>query len=38
MEILLNFFDSDNYSTAPYPDEKTMYFVSDMPGTIGLSV
>ena len=33
-------FDSDNYSTA-HPvlsaDEKTMYFVSDMPGTIGLS-
>jgi outer membrane protein OmpA-like peptidoglycan-associated protein/tetratricopeptide (TPR) repeat protein len=33
-------FDSDNYSTAHpvlSPDEKTMYFVSDMPGTIGLS-
>jgi hypothetical protein len=33
-------FDSDNYSTAHpilSPDEKTLYFVSDMPGTIGLS-
>jgi Tol biopolymer transport system component len=33
-------FDSDNYSTAHpvlSPDEKTMYFVSDMPGTMGLS-
>jgi Tol biopolymer transport system component len=31
--------DSDNYSTAHpilSPDEKTLYFVSDMPGTIGL--
>jgi hypothetical protein len=31
-------FDSDNYSTAYFKsDEKTLYFVSDMPGTIGLS-
>ena len=33
-------FDSDNYSTAHpilSPDEKTLYFVSDMPGTVGLS-
>ena len=30
-------FDSDNYSTALSPDEKTLYFASDMPGTIGQS-
>lgn len=33
-------FDSNNYSTAHpalSPDEKTLYFVSDMPGTIGQS-
>ncbi len=33
-------FDSDSYSTAHpalSPDEKTMYFASDMPGTLGLS-
>ena len=33
-------FDSDNYSTAHpalSPDEKTLYFASDMPGTIGQS-
>ena len=33
-------FTSDNYSTAHpalSPDEKTMYFASDMPGTLGLS-
>lgn len=33
-------FDSDNYSTAHpalSPDEKTLYFVSDMPGTLGKS-
>ena len=33
-------FDSDNYSTAHpalSPDEKTLYFASDMPGTIGRS-
>jgi outer membrane protein OmpA-like peptidoglycan-associated protein/tetratricopeptide (TPR) repeat protein len=33
-------FDSDNYNTAHptlSPDEKTLYFASDMPGTIGLS-
>ncbi len=33
-------FDSDQYSTAHpalSPDEKTMYFASDMPGTIGQS-
>lgn len=33
-------FDSNNYSTghpALSPDEKTLYFVSDMPGTMGLS-
>jgi tetratricopeptide (TPR) repeat protein len=33
-------FDSDNYSTshpALSPDEKTMYFASDMPGTLGQS-
>lgn len=33
-------FDSDQYSTAHpalSPDEKTLYFVSDMPGTIGQS-
>ncbi|WPR70456.1 OmpA family protein [Flavobacterium sp. NG2] len=33
-------FNSDNYSTAHpalSPDEKTLYFASDMPGTLGLS-
>ena len=33
-------FDSNNYSTAHpalSPDEKTMYFASDMPGTLGQS-
>lgn len=33
-------FDSDNYSTAHpalSPDEKTLYFASDMPGTLGQS-
>lgn len=33
-------FDSDNYSTAHpalSPDEKTLYFASDMPGTFGQS-
>ena len=33
-------FNSDNYSTAHpalSPDEKTLYFASDMPGTIGQS-
>ncbi|PIF30372.1 WD40 repeat protein [Flavobacterium sp. 9] len=33
-------FDSDNYSTAHpalSPDEKTLYFASDMPGTVGQS-
>ncbi|OCB73999.1 WD40-like Beta Propeller Repeat [Flavobacterium glycines] len=33
-------FDSDNYSTAHptlSPDEKTLYFASDMPGTLGMS-
>ncbi|MFA9192740.1 OmpA family protein [Flavobacterium sp. FZUC8N2.13] len=33
-------FTSDNYSTAHpalSPDEKTLYFASDMPGTLGLS-
>jgi outer membrane protein OmpA-like peptidoglycan-associated protein/tetratricopeptide (TPR) repeat protein len=33
-------FDSDNYSTAHpalSPDEKTLYFASDMPGTLGRS-
>ncbi|RTY81197.1 flagellar motor protein MotB [Flavobacterium sp. LS1P28] len=33
-------FNNDNYSTAHptlSPDEKTLYFVSDMPGTIGQS-
>lgn len=33
-------FDSDNYSTAHpalSPDEKTLYFASDMPGTVGES-
>jgi outer membrane protein OmpA-like peptidoglycan-associated protein/tetratricopeptide (TPR) repeat protein len=33
-------FDSNNYSTAHptlSPDEKTLYFVSDMPGTLGQS-
>ena len=33
-------FNSDNYSVAHpalSPDEKTLYFASDMPGTIGLS-
>jgi len=33
-------FDSDQYSVAHpilSPDEKTMYFASDMPGTLGLS-
>jgi outer membrane protein OmpA-like peptidoglycan-associated protein/tetratricopeptide (TPR) repeat protein len=33
-------FNSDNYSTAHpalSPDEKTLYFASDMPGTVGLS-
>jgi hypothetical protein len=31
-------FDSDNYSSTYFKsDEKTLYFVSDMPGTIGLS-
>lgn len=33
-------FDSDNYSTAHpalSPDEKTLYFASDMPGTMGQS-
>jgi outer membrane protein OmpA-like peptidoglycan-associated protein/tetratricopeptide (TPR) repeat protein len=33
-------FDSDNYSMAHpvlSPDEKTLYFVSDMPGTLGQS-
>jgi len=33
-------FDSNNYSTAHptlSPDEKTLYFASDMPGTLGMS-
>jgi len=33
-------FDSDSYNTAHpalSPDEKTLYFASDMPGTLGLS-
>ncbi len=33
-------FDSDSYSTAHptlSPDEKTLYFASDMPGTLGMS-
>jgi outer membrane protein OmpA-like peptidoglycan-associated protein/tetratricopeptide (TPR) repeat protein len=33
-------FDSDNYNSAHpalSPDEKTLYFASDMPGTLGLS-